>query len=446
VTAPETKYARNGDIHLAYQVIGDGPVDLVYIAGQVSHLEAIWDLPKYALFLERLASFSRLIVYDKRGTGASDRAVDLHSIEEQMDDLRCVMDAVASERAVLFGAQDGASIAMLFAATYPARTQALVTFSTWARFVQAPDYPLGLSPKWADSLADDIEAAFGDRELNEQLAIGTNPSLAGDPQTLDYMMRLGKLSTSPSTGMALLRMYMATDLRPVLPAISVPTLVLSRAGDATPFGPPHARYIADHIPGSRYVELPGVDPFIPAGDLGVIADEIEEFVTGERHATETERVLATILYTDFVESTRRSAELGDRAWSDVIDRHDLIVRRELERFRGLMVRHTGDGVLARFDGPARGIKCATLIRESVATLGVDIRAGLHTGEVELRGREPRGIAMNIGARVMETAGAGEILVSQTVKDLVFGSGIEFADRGAHELKGVPGEWRLYAVS
>jgi class 3 adenylate cyclase/pimeloyl-ACP methyl ester carboxylesterase len=441
---PQTRYARNGDIHLAYQVTGDGPIDLVYIAGQVSHLEAIWDLPKYARFLERLASFSRLIVYDKRGTGASDRAVDLHSIEEQMDDLRCVMDAAGSERAVLFGAQDGASIAMIFAATYPARTKALITFSTRSRFMEAPDYPWGLRPKWAERLTKDIEAAFGDRQANEFLAIGTNPSLAGDPETLDFMMRLGKLSTSPSTGMALLSMYMAADLRPVLPAVSVPTLVLARSDDAQ-FGPPHARYIAERVPGAKYVEIPGADPFIPAGDLDVITDEIEEFVTGARHAAEIERVLATILYTDFVESTRRSAELGDRAWSDVIDRHDQIVERELERFRGQMVRHTGDGVLARFDGPARGIKCATLIRESVATLGVDIRAGLHTGEVELRGPEPRGIAMNIGARVMETAGAGEILVSQTVKDLVFGSGIEFADRGTHELKGVPGEWHLFAV-
>ena len=443
---PPTKYARNGDVHLAYQVVGDGPVDLVYIAGQVSNLEAIWHLPRYARFLERLASFSRLIIYDKRGTGASDRAVDLHSIEEQMDDLRVVMDAAGSERAVLFGAQDGASIAMIFAATYPARTQALVTFSTWARFVQAPDYPLGLKQEWADALALDIEAAFGDREANERLAIATNPSLADDAETLDFMMALGKLSTSPTTGMALLRMYMATDLRPVLPAISVPALVIARAEDATPFGPSHARFIAEHIPGATYVEVPGRDPFIPAGDLDVLAGEIEEFVTGTRHADEADRVLATVLFTDFVESTRRSAEIGDRAWGDVLDRHDQMVRRQLDRYRGLLVRNTGDGVLARFDGPARAIRCAKTLSDSVATLGIDLRAGLHAGEVELRGPDPRGIAMHIGARVMESAGAGEIFVSQTVKDLVVGSGIEFADRGAYELKGVPGTWHLYAVS
>ena len=446
MSAPEIKYTRNGDVHIAYQVVGDCPIDLVYIAGQVSHVEAIWDLPRYARFLERLASFSRLIIYDKRGTGASDRAVDLHSIEEQMDDLRSVMDAAGSERAVLFGAQDGASIAMLFAATYPARTQALVTFATWARFMSAPDYPLGLRADWADRLTKDIEAAFGDRSANERLAVATNPSLADDFETLDFMMRLGKLSTSPSTGMALLRMYMGSDLRAVLPTISVPTLVLARSDDVSPFGPTHARYVAEHIPGATYVEVPGRDPFIPAGDLDVLAGEIEEFVTGARHADEADRVLATVLFTDFVDSTRRSAAAGDRAWNEVLDRHDQLVRRELDRFRGLLVRNTGDGVLARFDGPARAIRCATTMRRSVEALGIDLRAGLHAGEVELRGPDPRGIAMHIGARVMESADAGEILVSQTVKDLVAGSGLEFREHGTHTLKGVPGEWRLFVVA
>jgi class 3 adenylate cyclase/pimeloyl-ACP methyl ester carboxylesterase len=440
----DTRYARNGDAHIAYQVVGNGPVDLVYIAGQVSHCETIWELPRYKAFLDRLQSFSRLIIYDKRGTGASDRAVDLHSLDDQMDDLRAVLDVAGSEDAFLFGAQDGASIAIMFAATYPARVRGLVTFSTWARFMSAPDYPWGLDEPTLELLMSAIERAWGDREMNMRLAAGTNPSLKNDPETMDFLMRLARVATTPGTGKALMDMYTRIDLRPVLPTVSVPTLTIARTDDLN-FGPPQARYIADHVEHGRFVEIPGADPFIPCGDLDPIADEIEEFVTGSRHVSTRDRVLATVLFTDFVESTRHSAELGDRAWTELMDRHDALVRRELDRYRGHFVRHRGDGVLATFDGPARGIHCAKEIRGATASIGLQIRSGLHTGEVELRGDDPRGIAMNIGARVMEQAAGGEVLVSQTVKDLVAGSGIAFVEAGTFELRGVPGNWNLYRV-
>jgi class 3 adenylate cyclase/pimeloyl-ACP methyl ester carboxylesterase len=441
----KTRYAHSGDLHIAYQVIGDGPIDVVYIPGWFSHVEAGWDVPPLARFYERLASFSRLIIMDKRGTGASDRNVTSLSVDDQMDDVHAVMEAAGSTSAALFGAQEGASIAILHAATYPERTRALITFSTRARFMVAPDYPWGLSQAEVDDVIELVERAWEDPVANAAYAASVNPSLKYDTDLRDQLMRHARFSASPSTTTDMLRMYTSIDLRPVLPTVGVPTLVLNRAKD--PFNPPiHGQFIADHIPGAAYVEIPGSDPFIPAGKLDVIVDEIQEFLTGAREAVATDRVLATVLYTDFVDSTRQSAELGDRAWSDLLNRHDALVRRQLDQFRGRWVRHRGDGVLAAFDGPARAIRCASTIRDEASQMGLEIRSGLHTGEVERRGNDLSGIAMSIGARVMETATGGEILVSQTVKDLVAGSGIRFADRGSYELKGLPDEWHLYAVA
>jgi class 3 adenylate cyclase len=442
---PETKYTRSGELHIAYQTVGEGDVDLVYIPGWVSHVEEIWQLPRYARFLDRLTSFSRLIVYDKRGTGASDRLVSRLSLDEQMDDLRAVLDATGTERAALFGAQDGASIGIVFAATHPERTRALITFGTRARFLEAPDYPWGLPTAMIEPMLENMEHAWADREANVSFATYINPGLRNDEETLDFMMHLARVSASPDASRRQMEMYTGIDLRAVLPTIGTPTLVIARSNDSF-YGPDHARFIAEHTPGARYVELPGTDAFIPAGDLDAIADEIEEFVTGQRPQREPDRVLATILFTDLVASTQRSAEMGDRAWRDLLDRHDAIARRQLDRFRGRWVRHTGDGFLATFDRPAGAIRCAVETRDMTTTLGIETRSGLHAGEVLLRGDDLAGLAMSIGARVMEQAGDGEILVSQSVKDLVAGAGIEFADRGVRSLKGVPGEWHLFKVA
>ncbi len=442
---PETRYTTSGDLHIAYQVVGEGDIDLVYIPGWVSHLEEIWLLPKYKRFLDRLASFSRLILYDKRGTGASDRIVDRLSLDEQMDDLRAVLDAVGSRQAVLFGAQDGASIGMFFAATHPERTRGLVTFGTRARFMAAPDYPWGLVEEGVDSMLESMEHAWADRAANVAFATFINPGLKSDEETLDFMMRLTRVSATPDASRRQMAMYARVDLRQVLPMIAAPTLAIARVDDKF-YGPPHAKFIAEHVPNGRYVELAGTDAFLPAGDLHAIADEVEEFVTGNRPTTEPDRVLATILFTDLVESTKISAEMGDHAWRQLMDRHDAIVRRQLDRFNGTWLRHTGDGFLATFDRPAGAIRCAMEARTATHELGVETRSGLHSGEVLLRGDDLSGLAMNIGARVMQQAGDGEILVSQSVKDLVAGAGIELADRGIHALKGVPGDWHLYGVT
>jgi len=443
--APIIRWAKNGDVHIAYQVVGDGPVDLLYIPGWVTHLQTLWEWGPSARFLERLASFSRLIVLDKRGMGASDRRVASLALEDQVDDVLAVLDATGSHRPVLFGANDGGAIAMLFAAAHPDRTQALAVFSTRARFAVAPDYPWGGTPEWIESMTSGTVAAWLDDFSRTEMNRLFNPAWDTDEGFRRFSTNLARYAASPGGVRDLLETYASIDLRAVLPAISAPTLVLGRADD--PLNPtPHSTYIADRIPGAHYVELPGTEPFLPSGDVDCVVDEIQEFVTGSRAAPDLDRVLATVLYTDFVGSTDQSARLGDRAWRELLDRHDDIARREIERFRGRWIKHTGDGLIAAFDGPARGIKCAAEIRDAVRALGLEIRSGLHTGEVELRGDDLSGMAMNIGARVMACADGGEVLVSSTVKDLVVGSGIEFAEREARTLKGVPGEWRLYAVS
>jgi len=442
---PETLYARSGDVNIAYQVAGKGPLDLVYVPGWVSNVELMWEEPAMARFLGRLASFSRLILFDKRGTGLSDRVSNdkLPTLEERMDDVRAVLEAVGSDRAALFGHSEGGNMCVLFAATYPERTAALITLGSFAkRRDPDEDYP------WAPT-ADDREETVAAVELNwghlrlEDVEYYA-PSRLGDDQFARNLEQYLRRAASPGAAAALLRMNSYIDVRDVLPTIRVPTLVLHRRGDHD-VNVAEGRYLAAKIPEAQFVELPGDDHWISAGNPDEIADQIEEFLTGTRPMPELDRVLATVLFTDIVGSTERAVELGDRRWRDVLATHDAAVRRELERFRGREVDTAGDGFLAAFDGPARAVRCAMAAGEAVRDLGVEIRAGIHTGECELDGPKIRGIAVHTGARIASLAGAGEVLVSQTVKDLVSGSGLAFEDRGVHELKGVPGEWRVYAA-
>ncbi len=432
---PETRYAKSGDVNIAYQVVGDGPLDLVWVPGWLTHLEWDWEEPSYARFLHRLASFSRLILLDKRGTGLSDRVAGIATLEERMDDVRAVMDAVGSERAALFGFSEGGPMSALFAATYPQRTSALVLYGTFARLTEFRPSLEQLQP-----FLDAMERTWGQEGNFPQFA----PSRADDPHFKQWWARRQRLGGSPGAAVALSRMNLEIDVRHVLPAIRVPTRVLHRTGDrVTPVD--GGRYVAETIPGAKYVELTGMDHLPWIGDADAILDEIQEFLTGVRPAPEPDRVLATVLFTDIVGSTQRAAELGDRRWHDLLDSYYALARKELERFRGREIKTTGDGFLATFDGPARGIRCACAVSDSAGQLGLAIRAGLHTGECEIMGEDVGGIAVHIGARVAAQATSGEVLVSSTVKDLVAGSGLKFDDRGPHRFKGVPDEWRLFAV-
>ena len=442
---PETQYARSGDVNIAYQVVGEGPLDLVYVPGWVSNVELIWDEPAMAHFLERLASFSRLILFDKRGTGLSDRVSNdkLPTLEERMDDVRAVLEEVGSSRAALFGHSEGGNMCVLFAATYPERTSALVTLGSFARRRDPDDdYPWAPTAENREETAQDIERNWG--HLRPEDVEYYAPSRLGDDQFVRNLERYLRRSASPGAAAALLRMNSYIDVRDVLPTIRVPMLVLHRTGDHD-VDVAEGRYLASKIPGARFVELPGDDHWISAGNPDEIAGEIESFLTGTRPAEELDRVLATVLFTDIVDSTKRAVELGDRRWRQLLNTHDAAVRRELERFRGREVDTAGDGFFATFDGPARAVRCAISIGDAVRELGLDLRAGIHTGECELDGPKVRGIAVHTGARVASLAAPGEVLVSRTVKDLVAGSGLDFVDRGVHELKGVPGEWRLYAA-
>jgi class 3 adenylate cyclase len=439
-TVPKTRYARSGDVQIAYQVVGDGPIDLVLVPGFVSHLEVIWEEPGAATFLEHLAQFSRLILFDKRGMGLSDRPGPPATLEQGMDDLLAVMDSAGCERAALFGVSEGGPMAMLCAASHPDRVSALIPYGTYARILEADDYDYGVPEEVVDSLFEVIAEDWGG-----PVAINIwSPTKADDPQYRDWWARLLRVGTSPRGATDLLALYKEVDVRPVLDAITVPTLVLHRSRDlVVQVGA--GSFLAEAIPGARFVELDGDDHVPWTDNWQRVVEEIEEFLTGRRHVHEVERVLATVMFTDIVGSTQSAARLGDRRWGDVMARHDELVRRQIDRYRGRPVKTLGDGFLATFDGPARAIRCAHEITEAVRELGIEIRAGLHTGECELVGDDVAGVAINIGARVSALAGPGEVLVSGTVKDLVYGSGIEFADRGAHELKGVPGDWRLYAV-
>ena len=438
---PKTKYARSGDLHIAYQVVGDGPIDLVWVPGWFSHVEQSWEWHEIASFFERLASFSRLILFDKRGTGLSDPVpVDQPAtIEQRMDDVRAVMDAAGSERAALLGLSEGGPMSMVFAATHPERTQALILTGTFARATWAPDYEIGLPRDLVEPTMDEIVENWGEGLILEYAA----PSM-DTPENRRQIGRYERSAASPGMVRALMRMNLDIDVRPILESIKVPTLVLHRLHDRMTMIE-MGRYIADRIPGAKMVELPGGDHLPWAGDVDRFVGEVQEFLTGSRDEVMPDRVLATVMFNDIVSSTERAAEMGDRAWKQLLNRFYETAGRQIERFGGRLVGTTGDGVLATFDGPARGVRSATAIREAVRPLGIEIRAGLHTGECELRGADVGGIAVHIGARVSAKAGAGEVLVSRTVRDLVVGSGLEFAGRGEHELKGVPGTWQLFSV-
>jgi class 3 adenylate cyclase len=436
----ETHYAKKGDAHIAYQVVGEGhALDLVLVSTWFSHVEARWDLPGYVHYLGRLSSFSRLISFDKYGTGLSDPipSRELPPLEDWMDDVTAVMDAIGVERAAVMGAGEGSPMAELFAATHPERTSALVLVNATARISAAPGYEIGAPREVQERLISLVEQTWGRGDLTAVI----NPSLADDPIALEAWGRFFRLSVSPATAAAVVRMLFELDIRSVLPAIKVPTLVVHRKDN--PFVTlDQGRYVADHIEGARFVVVPGADYGLAVGDVDVVIDEVEEFLTGARRAHATDRFLATVLFTDIVGSTRRAAELGDARWRELLETHDQLAEEEVVRFGGAIADFAGDGLVASFDGPARAVRCAFALRSRLRPLGLQIRAGLHAGEVERRSGGIAGIGVHIAARVLGLAAGGEVLVSRTVKDLVTGSDLRFVDRGTHHLKGVPDRWDI----
>jgi class 3 adenylate cyclase len=435
---PVTHYAKSGDVHIAYQVFGDGPIDLVLIPGFVSHLENYWEGPDFARWLLRLASFARVVMFDKRGTGLSDRVGELPAMDERMDDARVVMDAVGIKRAALLGVSEGGPLAVLFAATYPERCRALVLYGAFARFSSWIPTEEGLN-----GLLEYIDKAWGTGGSLASFA----PSRQNDPAFQQWWGRFERLGASPAAGISLMRMNSQIDISDILSSVHVPTLVIHVVGDKT-VNVEGGRFLARHLPGAKLLELPGEDHlfFIHEDTAARITDAIAEFLTGSVAATGGDRVLATVLFTDIVGSTERAAQLGDQRWLDLLDAHHSSVRRELARSRGNEVKSLGDGFLATFDGPARAVRCAQAISEAVEPLGIQVRSGLHTGEIEIAAHEVRGIAVNIASRVAALAGPGEVLVSRTVKDLVAGSGLHFDMRGSKLLKGLPEPVDLYALS
>ena len=444
MSRPETRYARAGDVSIAYQVLGEGPADLVMVPGFATHVELAWEAPVYARFLERLASFSRLIIFDKRGTGLSDPVTEVPTLEERIDDVRAVMDAVGSERAALFGISEGGPMSTLFAATHPARTSALVLYGAMARSTEAPDYPWAAPAEALLESAAEFIAPYWGRDARAMVDIFA-PSLADDPGAVEFTARMERSAASPAMVQQIFEMFLDIDVRAVLPTIHVPTLVLHRHGDRV-VNRRAGEWMAAQIPDARYVELSGIDHLPWAGDAEAVIGEIQEFLTGARSVPEPDRVLATVMFTDIVGSTARAAEIGDSSWRELLSRHQSVVRDELARFRGREVKTLGDGCLATLDGPARAIRCGLAIVQATRPLGLEVRIGLHSGELELIGDDVGGIAVHIAARVGALAAPGEVLVSSTVKDLVAGAGIEFVDRGTHPLKGISDEWRLFAAS
>ena len=437
------QYTRSGEVHVAYQVVGEGPIDLVMAMGAFTNLEVLWDNPDYRRLCEELGSFARLLLFDKRGMGLSDR-VHFGTLEERMDDIRAVMDAAGSESAALMGVSEGGPLSILFAATYPDRTRALILAGAEVKEEATEDWP------WGECTRAELEAYLEPEALRERWGKGLVleayiPSRAGDEELRAWLGRLQVQSGSPADAIAFMRMAFEIDIRDIVPLIKVPTLVVHRTGDLV-CHVENGRFLASHIEGAKYVELPGEDHSIWTDRSEELVAEVREFLTGVREPAEPDRVLATVLFTDIVGSTDRARELGDRRWGDLLEQHNDVVRHDLERYRGREVDTAGDGFFATFDGPARAIRCARSIVGDVRAVGLEVRAGLHTGECELAGEAVRGIAVHTGARVAAQAGAGEVLVSQTVKDLVAGSGIEFEDRGVHQLKGIPGDWRLYSVT
>jgi pimeloyl-ACP methyl ester carboxylesterase len=451
VDIPETRYATTADgVHIAYQVFGDGPVDILFVLGWVTHIERMWTEPRFERFFTRLASFARVMVFDKRGVGLSDRVSEdrLPSLEVRMDDARAVMDAVGSERAVVLGVSEGGPMAMLFAATYPERTIALVVFGTSACWNNAPDYPYSVPDEDEDpevvAFRERRERLWGTKELaGEFLAGSFAPDLADDEPTQVWLAEYMRSAASPGAVNALSLMNRSIDVRSALPAIHVPTLVLARDDDMD-YAMAETKWIADHIRGARFVSFPGNEHLFVMGPQDDLLDEIERFVA-EVHGDEADldRMLATVMFTDIVGSTEKVSELGDKGWRDLVERHHGVVRAMLGRFRGKEVDTAGDGFFATFDGPARGVRCAQAISDAVQDLGIEVRAGVHTGEVEIIAGKAGGIAVNVGARIASLAGPSEVLVSHTVEGLVSGSGLRFDDAGEHELKGVPGSWRLF---
>jgi class 3 adenylate cyclase len=440
---PETRYARTADgVSIAYQVVGRGPRDLVWVPGWVSHLEAAWEEPTMARFFERLATFSRLILFDKRGTGLSDRVPEkeLPTLETRMDDMRSVCDAVGSEQAALLGVSEGAPLCVLFAATYPERTTGVILFGGYARRMQAPDYPWGASADAHAAFMEEMARDWGGPVGLEMRA----PSRANDPRFRDAWARYLRLGASPAAVLALSRMNAEIDVRSILPTVHASTLVLHRTGDRA-ISVEAGRHLAQGIADASFVELPGDDHLPWVGDADAVLGEIEHFLTGAQPRPEAHRVLATVLFTDIVGSTEQLSGFGDARWKETLAAHDDRAKAQIERHHGTYVNSTGDGFLATFDGPARAVRCAQAIADAVRPLGLEIRAGCHTGEIEIGDGTVAGIAVHIGARVAALAGAGQVLVSSTVKDLVAGSGLAFEDAGEHELKGVPGRWHLYAV-
>jgi pimeloyl-ACP methyl ester carboxylesterase len=443
VHRPKTRYARSGEVSIAYQVVGEKPFDLIWVPGWVSNVEESWEVPEYAHFLRRLASFSRLILFDKRGTGLSDRVSNdrLPTLEQRMDDVRAVLDAVGSERASVFGASEGGNLSILFAATHPERVHALVLQAVYAKRLWSADYP------WAPTPAQrELDTQLIEREWAEEMDVSQlAPSAAADPALMRRITTFFRRSASPGAAVALNRMNAQIDTRSVLPTIRVPTLVIQRVGDRE-VNVEEERWIASQIPGAKYVELPGDDHLPWIGDSDSLLDEVEEFLTGIRRGPDPDRILATILFTDIVGATERAAALGDGRWRELLAAHHAAIRHQLDRWQGQEIDTAGDGFFASFDGPARAIRCACAIRDQLRTLGLEIRAGLHTGECERVGAKLAGLAVHTGARVAALAGPSDVLVSRTVKDLVAGSGIEFEPRGLHTLKGIPGEWELFSVA
>jgi class 3 adenylate cyclase/pimeloyl-ACP methyl ester carboxylesterase len=433
---PDTRYARNGDIHLAFQVFGEGPVDVVFVPGFVSHLEDLWELPAWSTQAERLARFARVIRFDKRGTGLSDRDVPVGTLEERMDDVRAVMDAAGSERAALVGVSEGGPLCLLFAATHAARTRALVLAASWARLLRGDDYSIGLRRDRLEAFTAALVDGWGTGN-----SMGMFFSEGDATPSTEFLARLERHAASPGAIRRIFEMIADTDVTSVLSTINVPTLVLHSPTDQqVPIA--LGRYIADHVRGAVFTEITGGHGEAATGD--VVISHVEIFVTGDHEAVESDRVLATVLFTDIVDSTARATAVGDATWHRTLDRHDELVTNAVSSARGRVVKHTGDGVLAAFDGPARSVKCAHHVIDAARSIGLEVRAGLHTGECEVRGDDLGGIAVHVGARVAALARPSEVLVTRTVKDLVAGAGLRFTDRGEHELKGVPDRWQLYA--
>ncbi len=438
---PKTQYTKSGDVTIAFQCFGAGSLDLVFAQGWLTNIEYNWEHPDFVRFLNSLASFSRVLIFDKRGTGLSDRDVGLPTLEHRIDDIRAVMDAAGSERAALFGVSEGGNMASLFAATYPKRTSALVLYGCHAKGSWAPDYPWVATMEEKEAALDEMERNWGEPFEFEDAA----PSVANDPFARDWFGAYLRFSASPKTARAITRMHAQVDMRDVLPTIQVPTLVLRRRDDRWS-RPEEAQYLADNIPGARILEIPGEDHFVIFGDQDRLIAEVESFLTGSRRASSGERVLLTVLMTDIVSSTKSAIEMGDKRWKALLQKHDHLVKRQARNFDGQVVNTTGDGFVLAFTGPTRSIQCAQAIRSDLAGLGVQIRAGLHTGECERRGDDLSGVALHIASRILDLAPADSIFVSNTVKDLVVGSGMEFVEQGTHTLKGVPGERPLFAVA